>query len=57
MSPSENVAFAWKHRDLFAEVRQHTFEVIKRRTLGGDPGAPENQYRNAWSEAQAKAAA
>jgi len=56
MTPAENVAFAWAHRELFAEVARHNHEVTIRRRLSGDWDAPDNQYRNAWREARALAA-
>ena len=58
MSAPETAAeFATRHAPLFSEVREHTFEVMRRRRLGGDWEAPENHYRNPWREAaQADAA-
>lgn len=50
-TPAENVAFAWQHRDLFAEVANHNREVIKARYRGADYADPQHQYRNAWAEA------
>lgn len=52
MTPAENVAFAWKHRDLFAEVQAHNGEVIRHRLRGGDWDDPNFQYRNTWAEAE-----
>lgn len=53
MTPTEQVAFAWKHRDHFEAVTLHNLEVTNRRRRGGDWSAPENQYRNAWTELNA----
>jgi hypothetical protein len=50
MSPAEQVAFAWEHRGHFATVRTHNAEVTIRRLRREDWAAPENQYRNAWTE-------
>lgn len=52
--PAENVAFAWRHRALFAEVADHNRAVIKARYLGADYGDPRHQYRNAWAEAASR---
>lgn len=43
----------WSRRDLVAEINAHNCAVIARRAKGGDWEAPENQYRNAVSEALA----
>ena len=48
---STNVDLATRHAGLFAEVRAHTLEVIRRRRQGGDWSAAENQYRDAFAEA------
>lgn len=50
MTPDEQVAFAWRHREHFAAVAVHNLDVICRRRAGGDWTASENQYRNAWAE-------
>lgn len=50
MTADEQVAFAWRHRSHFEEVRQHNIEVNIRRLKRADWTLPENQYRNAWAE-------
>lgn len=50
MTIAEQVAFAWKHRDHFAEVAAHNLAVNSRRRAREDWTAPENQFRNAWAE-------
>ena len=50
MTPEEQVAFAWKHRDHFAKVSHHNMQVTINRYRGGDWSLPENQYRNAYAE-------
>lgn len=46
----QQVAFAWKHRAYFQEVAEHNLQVTIRRYQRADWTAPENQYRNAWTE-------
>jgi hypothetical protein len=46
MTPQEQVAFAWKHRDHFEEVHRHNLEVISQRHRGDWSG----RYRNPWVE-------
>lgn len=51
-TPADNVDFAWKHRELFAEVATHNRAVIRARYLGADYADPAHQYRNPWTEAE-----
>lgn len=46
MSPAEQVAFAWQHRDHFEAVRRHNLEIVCQRRRGDWSG----RYRNAWAE-------
>lgn len=46
MTTNEQVAFAWKHRDHFAEVRAHNMAMNIRRIRGDLTG----KFRNPWSE-------
>jgi hypothetical protein len=50
VTPDQLVKFAWKHREHFAEVAKHNIEVTIRRYQRADWTAPENKYRNAWTE-------
>lgn len=45
------VDLMWSRRELVSEVATHNVGVIIRRKRGGDWDAPENQYRNAITEA------
>lgn len=50
MTPTEQVAFVWEHREYFALVAEHNLEVTIRRMQRADWLAPENRYRDAWAE-------
>ena len=46
MTPAEQVAFAWEHRDHFAAVKLHNTQMSIRRKRGDMTGT----FRNAWEE-------
>jgi len=50
---TDNVSLFRANQRLFEEIRLHNLSVTVRRIRGGDWGAPENQYRNAFDEARA----
>jgi hypothetical protein len=50
MTRSQQVTFAWKHREHFAEVAAHNLEVTAERYRGNW----DNGIRNAWEELAAE---
>jgi hypothetical protein len=52
-SPEFIEAMYTTHFALVEEIRAHNLAVTRRRRLGGDYDAPENQYRNAITEIEA----
>lgn len=46
MTPAQQAAFAWKHRERFAAAADHNHAETTRRRRGDYAG----RYRNAWAE-------